>query len=129
MEHQESGRDMAKVKINKRAREALKPAAKYYFAFDAELSGFGVRVMPRGKRFFLVQYRRHGRTRRVMIGQFGVVTAELARREATIKLGSVRGADGDPAATRDAERQSTTMKELGERFLDQYVPTRCKPST
>ncbi|MBV9981558.1 site-specific integrase [Bradyrhizobium sp.] len=120
---------MAKIKITKRSVEALKVTANDYIAFDTDLPGFGVRVMPSGKRFFLVQYRRHGRTRRVMIGQFGVVTAELARREATIKLGSVRGANGDPAALRDAERQSTTMKELGERFLTQYVPTRCKPST
>jgi integrase len=120
---------MAKIKITKRSVEALKAAAKDYIAFDTELPGFGLRVMPSGKRFFLVQYRRHGRTRRVMIGQFGVVTAELARREATIKLGSVRGADGDPAATRDAERQSATMKELGKRFLEQYVLVRCKSST
>jgi site-specific recombinase XerD len=120
---------MAKIKITKRSVEALKVAPKDYIAFDTDLPGFGVRVMPSGKRFFLVQYRRHSRTRRLMIGQFGVVTAELARREATIKLGSVRGANGDPAALRDAERQSTTMKELGERFLTQYVPTRCKPST
>jgi hypothetical protein len=89
--------------------------------------GFGVRVMPSGRRFFLVQYRRHGRTRQVMIGQFGIVTAKLARREATIKLGSVRGAGVDPAALRDANRQSTTMKELGERFLNEYVPVRGKP--
>jgi integrase len=120
---------MAKIKITKRSVEILKVTSKDYIAFDTELPGFGVRVMPSGKRFFLVQYRRHGRTRRVMIGQFGVVTAELARREATIKLGSVRGANGDPAALRDAERQSLTMKELGERFLTQYVPARCKPST
>jgi integrase len=120
---------MAKIKITKRSVEALKVTSKDYIAFDTDLPGFGVRVMPSGKRFFLVQYRRHGRTRRVMIGQFGVVTAELARREATIKLGSVRGANGDPAALRDAERQSTTMKELGERFLTQYVATRCKLST
>ena len=120
---------MAKIKITKRSVEGLRVTSKDYIAFDTDLPGFGVRVMPSGKRFFLVQYRRHGRTRRVMIGQFGVVTAELARREATIKLGSVRGANGDPAALRDAERQSTTMKELGERFLTQYVPTRCKPST
>ena len=113
---------MAKIKITKRTVEALKVAARDYIAFDTDLPGFGVRVMPSGKRFFLVQYRRHGRTRRVMIGQFGVVTAELARREATIKLGSVRGADGDPAALRDADRQSTTMKELGERFLDAICP-------
>jgi Arm DNA-binding domain len=115
---------MAKIKITKRSVEALKATSKDYFAFDTDLPGFGVRVMPSGKRFFLVQYRRHGRTRRVTIGQFGIVTAELARREATIKLGSVRGANGDPAALRDAERQSATMKELGERFLTQYVPTR-----
>src|SRR5216683_957937 len=108
---------MAKIKITKRTVEALKVATKDYIAFDTDLPGFGV------------QYRRHGRTRRVMIGQFGIVTAELARREATIKLGSVRGADGDPAALRDADRQSTTMKELGARFLTQYVPVRCKPST
>jgi len=120
---------MAKIKITKRTVEALKVTSKDYIAFDTDLPGFGVRVMPSGKRFFLVQYRRHGRTRRVMIGQFGIVTAELARREATIKLGSVRGADGDPAALRDADRQSTTMKELGERFLTRYVPVRCKPST
>ena len=120
---------MPKIKITKRTVEALKVATKDYIAFDTALPGFGVRVMPSGKRFFLVQYRRHGRTRRVMIGQFGIVTAELARREATIKLGSVRGADGDPAAMRDAARQSTTVNELGERFLNQYVPVRCKPST
>jgi integrase len=120
---------MAKIKITKRSVETLRVTSKDYIAFDTDLPGFGVRVMPSGKRFFLVQYRRHGRTRRVMIGQFGIVTAELARREATIKLGSVRGANGDPAALRDDERQSTTMKELGERFLTQYVPTRCKPST
>src|SRR5258708_3067718 len=120
---------MAKIKITKRTVEALKVAAKDYIAFDTDLPGFGVRVMPSGKKFFLVQYRRHGRTRRVMIGQFGIVTAELARREATIKLGSVRGADGDPAAVRDADRQSTTMKELGERFLTQYVRVRWKAST
>ena len=124
-----TGEVMAKIKITKRSVEALKTTSKDYFAFDTDLPGFGVRVMPSGKRFFLVQYRRHGRTRRVTIGQFGIVTAELARREATIKLGSVRGANGDPAALRDAERQSATMKELGERFLTQYVPTRCKPST
>ena len=77
---------MPKIKITKRTVEALKVATKDYIAFDTALPGFGVRVMPSGKRFFLVQYRRHGRTRRVMIGQFGIVTAELARREATLSL-------------------------------------------
>ena len=59
--------------------------------------------------------RRYGRTRRVMIGQFGPLTAENARREATRLLGQVRGANGDPAALRDAERQSATGNRQGAR--------------
>jgi Phage integrase family/Arm DNA-binding domain len=49
-------------KLTKRSVEALRVRTTNYIAFDAELHGFGVRVMPSGKRFFLVQYRRHGRT-------------------------------------------------------------------
>ena len=37
---------MAKIKITKRTVEALKVAAKDYIAFDTDLPGFGVRVMP-----------------------------------------------------------------------------------
>ena len=120
---------MPKAKLTKRTVETLAVLAKDYITFDTELAGFGIRVMPSGKRFFLVQYRRHGRTRRVMIGQFGIITAEQARREATRMLGDVRGAAGDPAAQRDLERQATTMKQLGERFLKQHVAIRCKSST
>ena len=120
---------MARTKLTKRTVESLKVREKDHIAFDADLPGFGVRVMPSGKRFFLIQYRRHGRTRRVMIGQFGPVTAENARREATRLLGLVRGAGEDPAALRDAERLAVTVKELGQRFLNQHVKVRCKPTT
>lgn len=64
-----------------------------------------------------------------MIGQFGPVTAENARREAMRLLGQVRGAGGDPAAQRDAERAAVTVTELGQRFLKEHVAARCKPST
>lgn len=120
---------MLKGKLTKRSVEQLAVKEKDYIVFDGDLPGFGVRVMPSGKRFFLIQYRRHGRTRRVMLGQFGPITAERARREAMVMLGNVRGADGDPAALRDQERQSATVKELGERFLREHVAVRCKPRT
>jgi hypothetical protein len=45
---------MAKIKITKRTVEALRAATKDYIAFDTDLPGFGVRVMPSGRRFFLV---------------------------------------------------------------------------
>src|SRR6266404_9572697 len=120
---------MAKIKITRRTVESLKAATKDYLAFDTELPGFGVRVMPSGKKFFLVQYRRHGRTRRVMIGQFGPLTAEVARRRALVLLAQARSGGSDPAADRDALRQSLTVEQLGARFLREHVAVRCKPTT
>jgi integrase len=116
-------------KLSKRSVEALRVQATNYIAFDAELPGFGVRIMPSGKRFFLVQYRRHGRTRRVMLGQFGPLTAEVARRRALMLLAQARSGGLDPAAERDALRQSLTVEQLGARFLKEHVAVRCKPTT
>ena len=36
---------------------------------------------------------------------------------------------GDPAAARDDGRGAATVKALGERSLEEYVPSHCKPST
>jgi integrase/uncharacterized protein (DUF433 family) len=116
-------------KLTKRVVEGLPLKANNYIQFDADLPGFGVRVMPSGKRFFLIQYRRNGRTRRVMLGQFGPVTAELARQQALLLLGQVKGAGADPAADRNAERMAMTVTQLGARFLEQHVAIRCKPTT
>ena len=118
-----------RVSITKRTVEALLVREKDYIVFDGVLAGFGVRVMPSGKRLFLIRYRKRGKTRRVMLGQFGPLTAELARREATKLLADVRAGDGDPAAARDTERQALTMEELGKRFLREHVDTRLKLST
>jgi integrase len=116
-------------KLTKRSVEGLGVRATNYIAFDHELPGFGVRVMPSGKRFFLVQYRRHGRTRRVMLGQFGPLTAEVARRRALMLLAEARSGGSDPAAERDALRQSLTVEQLAARFLKEHVAVRCKPTT
>lgn len=120
---------MAREKLTKRFVDRLESREKDYILFDEDLPGFGVRVMPSGKRFYLIRYRRHGRTRRVMIGQHGPVTAEIARREANRMLGAVRGGGDDPATLRDMERQAATIPELGTRFLKEHVEVRCKPST
>jgi len=120
---------MAGEKLSKRVVDRLEVRAKDYIVFDGELPGFGVRVMPNGKRFYLIQYRRHGRTRRMALGQHGVVTAEIARREANRMLGAVRGGGDDPATLRDMERQAATVQELGARFLKEHVAVRCKPTT
>lgn len=63
-----------------------RPRAQDYIVFADEPPRFSVRVIPNGKRLYLIQYRRHARTRRMALGQHGVVTAEIARREANRML-------------------------------------------
>src|SRR5665213_227210 len=63
--------DMAVARISKRTVDAAKAQAGDSYVWDRELSGFGLKVTPAGRKVYLVQYRiggHKGRTRRVTIG-------------------------------------------------------------
>lgn len=116
------------AKISKRTIEALTPRENDFFIWDDELKNFGVRVMPSGRKTFLVQYRANGRTRRVKVGVFGGITADEARQQAKRLLGEVAHGE-DPAEGIAFERKSPTVAAVCERFLKEHVAIRCKPST
>jgi len=105
-------------KLTKRAVEALqKPKEGQAFLWDGELRGFGVRAIPSGLKTFVLQYRnREGRSRRVVIGRYGILTVEQARDKAKIMLGAV--ADGqDPAETDEGPREAITVAEVCDWYL------------
>ena len=61
------------AKLTKRTVDALKPREKAYVAYDSEVHGFGVRVMPSGHKSFIIEYRPRGggrgvATRRLTLG-------------------------------------------------------------
>ena len=106
------------TKLTKRTIDALKPDPRRdTFLWDGELRGFGVRVKPSGTKTFMIQYRNlEGRTRRCVIGQYGVLTVEQARDMAQKKLAAV--IDGaDPSAERHAIRQGFTVSALCDWYL------------
>lgn len=116
------------AKLTKRYVESIAPEDNERILWDDELSGFGLRLYPSGRKVYVVQYKMHGRTRRKNLGKHGVVTADEARREAKLTQADVaRGAD--PSADRKARMRSPTIAELGERFLKDHVALHCKPST
>ncbi|MBT4428114.1 MAG: DUF4102 domain-containing protein, partial [Rhodospirillaceae bacterium] len=76
--------------------KSFDPGEKETFIWDTEVPGFGLRVWPSGKRVFVFQYRnRHRQSRRMVIGQFGVLTPEKARKIAKTQANEVQHG-GDP---------------------------------
>lgn len=59
------------VNITKTIADKAEPREKDYFIWDDRVPGFGLRVLPSGKKTYQVQYRNNGRTRRMSIGKFG----------------------------------------------------------
>lgn len=106
------------TRLTKRMIDALKPSERRdTFLWDGELRGFGVRMKPSGTRTFIIQYRNvEGRTRRCVIGQYGVLTVEQARDLAKKKLAAV--IDGaDPSAERHSIRKGLTIAAVCDWYL------------
>jgi len=124
---------MPVLKITKRAVDALAPQAKPFVAFDCDLAGFGVRVMPSGAMSYVVEYRPHGggrgvAKRRVTIGKVGALTPEQARKAAADMLAKVR-LGADPAAEKAERRKALTVAELIEAFEAEHVRGKLKEKT
>ena len=116
------------AKITKRTVDALRPESRERVVWDDEIKGFGVRVHPSGKKVYIVKYRHRGRTVKTTIGPHGPVTLADARARAAEIITAAR-TGRDPRAHGRYGAKSPTMDELVKRFLEEYVPTHCKPGT
>jgi integrase len=133
----------AKVKLTKRAVDALEPVGKDQLVWDAELPGFGVKVTAAGRKVFLVQYRyppgRQGSIRRYTIGTYGeALTPDQARRVAVEVKGKL-AAGQDPFAEREAiqaaaltaaaakRRQgANSVEAIASAFIERYAKPRLR---
>jgi hypothetical protein len=71
-------------KITSRSIDAFTcpPGKTRDFLWDTEISGFGLMAMPSGFKGFVIQWRAGGNSRRMSIGEYGVLTAEQGRAKA-----------------------------------------------
>jgi len=107
--------------LTKTIVEAIEPGEKDIFAWDGSLRGFGVKVTPKGRRVYLVQYRPKGSgsefrpTRRYTIGPHGRPwTIEAARKAAREVLAKV-SLGQDPFLTNREERDREQAELLAKR--------------
>jgi hypothetical protein len=55
-------------KLTKRIVDAAETQAAEYFVWDSDIPGFGLRVLPSGRKGYVVQYRAGRRSRRISLG-------------------------------------------------------------
>ena len=115
-------------RITKRSVDAVKAGGTDTVYWDGELTGFGLRVRRSGRKSYVVQTRIAGKLCWFTIGPHGPLNPDQARARALEILACAKkGIDPrDVAAQREAE---PSMADLGRRFLEEYVPVHCKPST
>ncbi len=106
-------------KLTKRIIDAAAvPTAGDVMLWDDELPGFGLRIKPSGAKSFLVQYRNaNGRSRRMTVGRYGVLTPDEARGDAR-QLLAVAARGHDPAERRQNDRQAVTVAQLCRDYLE-----------
>jgi hypothetical protein len=117
-------------RLTKRRINALKPRAGdgRHVVWDSALPGFGVRV-GNGSRTYVLKYRLlSGRVRWATLDRVGVITLDQARKRARRYLGIVADG-GDPLRRKHGTRGAPTVAEVADRFLDEHVEARRKPTT
>ena len=105
-------------KLTKRTVDAARATKCDLFIWDDELPGFGLRTKVSGAKSFVVQYRNaNGRSRRLTVGRYGVLTVDEGRRSAKLALAGVLSG-ADPAEDKKLERGAVTMEALCREYLD-----------
>jgi len=124
--HHRAGSTMPK--LTKRTIDATESQMMEFFIWDESIPGFGLRVMPSGRKSFVVQYRAGRRPRRMSLGPSTVLTCDQARTRAITIIAAVKNGE-DPAADRAAKRNAATVSDLAERFDKEHIAVRLKAST
>jgi integrase len=121
---------MPQARISKRSVDALicPPTRERTFLWDDALSGFGVVAFHSGKKAYVIQFRKDGRSRRLKLGEHGRLTAEEARSEAKKLLGAVE-TGVDPVKERRKARSVRTLREVSEEYMRLHVEMKRKPGT
>ena len=116
---------MATVRLTDARIRALKPARAARDVRDRDLKGFGVRIMPSGRRRFFIHTQHDGRRIWKIIGDAEQMRVREARDAARAALAAIR--KGRPAVASPAETLfEVVAEEMFCRYSRHWKPSTCK---
>lgn len=120
------------IKITRKTLATMQPKEKITTYYDADLRGFGMRVMPSGVKSWIVEYRPGAGGRSIAKKRFRIggmeLSPEQARTAAEKVLASV-SLGSDPAADRAGERGALSIAEIADRFMRDHVKKKRKANS
>ena len=103
--------------LSKAKIDAAKPRSAPFILWDkGRIPGFGLKVLPTGRKVFILDTRISGRTRRLTLGRFGALTLDSARKIAGDRLHDI-ALGKDPVAEARATQIAPTVSELCDIYL------------
>ena len=111
---------MPNLRLNESRIGALRPRRSPYDVRDAELKGFGIRVLPTGAKRFFIHSQHEGRRVWKTVGDVGGIGLEEARRRATELLAAIRR--DEPPAPPEERFFEAVAEEVFERYGRHWKP-------
>jgi integrase len=102
-------------------REAVPAEGRDYQVFDTDLRGFAVCIYRGGGRAFTFDYRVDGRQRRMTFARWPEWSVAAARDRAR-ELRRIVDSGGDPLAERRQRREAPRIRDLIDRYVEEYLP-------
>lgn len=97
--------------------------------WDTEASGLGVRITPTGSKTFNFKYFFRGRTYRVTMGEWPLLSLDEARARATKFRADVLGGVPPHADSTEKPKEEITFGAFADEFITKYVNVKLRAST
>jgi integrase len=108
----------APVKLTKAFIDKIQPPVREYeHHWDLTIKGYGVRVMPSGKRVFVAMGRIRGKLVSVSLGPYGELTESEAREKARRVLQQMREGIDPRDERKKAEATAVTLAQVAEEYV------------
>lgn len=88
-----------------------------HLEWDSETRGFGIRISRSGSKSWIVQGRVYGKTRRVTLGPFELLSADEARKRAQAKLLEMYDGKDPQVEKKKLKAQGETLREVMEDYI------------